>query len=131
MLPLDDELRDKYSKLLTGGYCRELCFEALMHYQNLNEAMEYCHDNHHSFGIRMNRGEIKNVIDLLPSWMYHNYRELSYRYSDVQIIRALIVCNNRLNDANNLLEYDPIALVLYLFTFMHVYVLFVYVFVCV
>ena len=110
LIPIEGGLRDNYAKLRTQGHESELCFEALMKYKELQQAAQYCCDYSKSFQIRKNRGDIQKVIDLLPSNMYHNFRELSGRFDQEDIIRALIIGDNQLDKATAILNEQQTAI---------------------
>ncbi|ETO22596.1 hypothetical protein RFI_14592, partial [Reticulomyxa filosa] len=107
LVPPDRDLRSNFHRLKKNGYTGELCFEAILHCpSDYNLALQYCRNNEASFDVRFQRGDISAVTDLLPCWMYHNYRELSLHKhaSEEDILRALLLSDNDIDTASRIID---------------------------
>ncbi|ETO15965.1 hypothetical protein RFI_21396, partial [Reticulomyxa filosa] len=105
--PDESEPLKRSWSLQDSNFCSELCFEAILHCPNdYNEALQYCKTNESAFHIRLLRGDVRTLTDLLPCWMYHNYRELSLNKNanDADIIRALLLSENDIAMASKTIE---------------------------
>ena len=104
LITIQNNLRDVFVYLRGKNFCEELCFESILHCNNCNNLIKacelYCVNNQETFNIKLFRGEIIDIIDLLPNWMYHKYKNLinNKNYNETLIIKSLLLNKNIIND---------------------------------
>ena len=118
MIPNIQNMKESFNQLIKLNYCPELAFTSVIQTNSYEEALEFGKKHRSTIDIRIKRGEIKSVIDLLPLRMYHNFKELMGKKDEKEILEALIKSKNNIKDAKiilgneNLLEENKLSSIL-------------------